>query len=280
MKYQKYQKYQEIQSSFKIILIVVIIILSFVLGFGIYKDKQLSKVNAKAAEVFNKNLLKKDTKQVEEEKAVPQKAVEQKAVEQNAIKYKDKVWYAIGDTITAENIYPRYLHDMLQLKSYVNDSILGQQMRTMADRVTSVNLAKVDLVTVFGGANDYALGKSLGTIADNKNTNTFYGNIQMVIDKIKTANPKVEIVFMTPTKSGKFKYIPVYPAANSSGLKLEQYVQAIKDVCSKNSVKVIDLFNLSGIDQSNLSVYTKDNLHPNEAGSKKIDQVIQTELEK
>ena len=267
-------RFQEIKNKLKVVLIAMLItILAFVFGVGVYKDHQLSKVNAKAAEVFNKKLLENNTKQVDEGKVV-----QQETAEQDVNKYKDKVWYAIGDTITVENIYPKYLKDMLQLKSYVNDSIRGQQMRTMADRVTTANLAKVDLVTIFGGANDYALGKPLGTIADTKSINTFYGNTQRVIDKIKVANPKVEIVFLTPTKSGKFSYIPVYPAANSSGLKLEQYVQAIKDVCSKNSVKVVDLFNLSGIDQSNLSTYTRDNLHPNEAGSKKIDQVIQAAL--
>ena len=166
------------------------------------------------------------------------------------------------------------------MKSYVNDGIIAQQLGTMADRVTSKKLAEVDLVTVFGGTNDYRNGKELGTINDDGNIDTFYGNIQKVINKIRIANPRVELVFMTPIKRGKFGDQPIYPSPNSKGIKLEQYVQAIKDVCSKNSIKVIDLFTLSGIDKSNLSIYTQDNLHPNEAGSKMIDLVIQKELEK
>lgn len=205
---------------------------------------------------------------------------EDKILKQKSIKYNNKIWYAIGDSITVQDIYPKYLKDDLGLKSYVIDGDIGLQLGTMADRVTSKKLAKVDLVTVFGGTNDYRNGKELGTINDTGNIDTFYGNIQKVINKIRIANPKVELVFITPIKRGKFGDQPIYPAPNSKGIKLEQYVQAIKDVCSKNSIKVIDLFTLSGIDKSNLSIYTQDNLHPNEAGSKMIDLVIKKELEK
>ncbi|HEY5524521.1 MAG TPA: SGNH/GDSL hydrolase family protein [Clostridium sp.] len=167
--------------NFKVISILVIIILVFVLRIGMYKNNQLINL--------------KDNQQMNEDNVIQQKVD----------KYKDKIWYAIGDSITAQNMYPYYLKDMIHLKSYINDGIYGQEMGTMADRITTRKLANIALVTVFGGTNDYALGKKLGTINDDETINSFYGNVQKVIGKIQTANPKTEIVFMTPIKRGKFE---------------------------------------------------------------------------
>lgn len=252
-------------SEFKytVIIISVMITLVVVIGLGMFKKNQLVKEKVKKTQIV-------DMKYIEEKKVVKQKDN----------KYKDKIWYAIGDSITALNKYPYYLKDILQLKKYVNDSIIGQKMGTMADRVTTANLANIDFITVFGGTNDYAQNTPLGKINDDKTVNSFYGNVQKVIDKIQSKNPKAQLVFITPIKRGKFGKQPVYPDANNVGYHLEDYVQAIKEVCNKNNIKVIDLFNLSGIDGTNLNTYTADNLHPNEAGCKKIDQVIKAELEK
>lgn len=249
-------------NKFKYTLMIIIVFV-FVVGLGMHNSNQLVKAKVKKTQISN-------MKQIEEKKVV----------KQNENKYKDKTWYAIGDSITSLDKYPYYLKDMMSLKKYVNDSIIGRKMGTMADRVTTTNLANIDFITVFGGTNDYAWNTPLGKINDGKTINSFYGNLQKVIDKIQSTDLNAELVFITPTKRGKFAKQPVYPNANSGGYHLEDYVQAIKDVCNKNNIKVIDLFNLSGIDETNLDTYTSDNLHPNEAGCKKIDEVIKIELEK
>lgn len=61
-------------------------------------------------------------------------------------------------------------------------------------------------------------------------------------------------------------YVP-FGAPNKQDI---EYVQAIKGVCSLFSVPVCDLFNESGVNLYNLSVFTLDNLHPNDVGAERI----------
>ena len=62
---------------------------------------------------------------------------------------------------------------------------------------------------------------------------------------------------------------------------MDDYVNAIKEVCAKYSVPVIDLFSLSGMDPSLSEVrtqYMPDGLHPNAAGHAKIATIIANSL--
>ena len=163
-------------------------------------------------------------------------------------------------------------------KYYYNDGVAGTTMSTMGDRVTKDKLATFDLVTVFAGTNDYGLGTPLGAPGDPASANTFYGDVQKVITKIRTASPTIELVFLTPIKRGDYSHQPVYPEANDAGFTLDQYVKAIKDVCAQNNVKVINLFVTSGITEKNVSQYTDDNLHPNWDGAELIAAAIQRGL--
>ncbi|HEY5524190.1 MAG TPA: SGNH/GDSL hydrolase family protein [Clostridium sp.] len=256
-------------SKFIIIGTLTVAVLIIMLGIGIYRNNQLLKTNAQEANIYNNKQAVKDS--IAQKKA----DIEQKKSD----KYKDKKWYADGDSMTEQNIYPYYLKDMCGFAKYYNAGRSGQGMARMADKFAVEPLTNYDLITVFAGTNDYGGSTPLGTIYDSEYAKTFYGYTKMVIGKIRKSNPKIEIVFFTPLKRGKFENQPIYPAPNEIGVQLENYVQAIKDVCNKDSIKVIDLFNESGINENNLLKYTKDGLHPNEAGCKKIDVVIQTGLE-
>lgn len=193
--------------------------------------------------------------------------------------YAGLLWYAIGDSITNAGLYPDVLVRNMGFRYYYNDGVPGTCMAVMADRVTPSRLATFDLVTVFAGTNDYGLGTPLGAAGDLATTDTFYGHVQKVIDKIRAAKPEVELVFLTPVKRGAYETQPVFPAANEAGFTLGDYRQAIKSVCAANGVKVIDLYANSGITLDNLSQYTSDNLHPNWDGAALIAQAIQRGLE-
>lgn len=250
---------------FSIMLVVLLVILlGIVIGVGIYRDNQLQKTLQSNTKIYND--------QIERE------AKELERLERVKYPYKDKKWLAIGDSITFNNKYQGMVANLSKIATVETVSAPGRSLGGMADGLTSENMTDVDLVTIFGGTNDYGGNRSLGTIKDDKTVNTFYGNIRNVIDKIQSLNPNVRIVFITPLKRGKFENQPVYPAPNGRGYKLEQYVQAIKDVSGEKSIQVIDLFNDSGIDLNNLSQFTADNLHPNDAGYEKISKVIADSL--
>ena len=193
--------------------------------------------------------------------------------------YSGQNWYAIGDSITFANQYQPVVKNALDLSHVVTDAIPGQQVKTMADRVNQDLLRNANLITVFGGTNDYGRGKPLGSMSDPATKDTFYGNLKAVIEKLEQSKPQeARIVFFTPLKRAAYKNQPVYPHVNAAGYKLEDYVQAIKDVCAASSIPVIDLFAKSGLNPRNIAMYTRDGLHPNKAGYVKISRVMSDQL--
>jgi lysophospholipase L1-like esterase len=194
--------------------------------------------------------------------------------------YAGVTWYAIGDSITEQRLYPNSAIPLLQFSNCIIDAYGGRLMSTMGDRVNAEVLADVQLVTVFGGTNDYGKNTPLGSIHDNAKSNTFYGHLYKTIQSIQSAKPDVEIILMTPLVRGEYsKNQPIYPEPNSLGHYLEDYVAAVQNVANQYGLEVVDLFRNSGIDLGNLDYYTVDNLHPNSAGAQKIAEAMQRQLE-
>jgi len=185
-----------------------------------------------------------------------------------------------GDSITAFENYQYKVQEQCEIATVISDGIPGQQLGTMADRLTLGDLADVDLITFWGGTNDYGGGKTVGTISDARTVDTFYGNVKKIIHTVLTLKPSIQMAFFTPLKRGAFESQPVYPAANGAGYFLYQYVNAIKEVCELYSIPVLDLYSEGGLNEYTLSTYTVDNLHPNEAGfvmlSKKMSAFLET----
>ena len=64
---------------------------------------------------------------------------------------------------------------------------------------------------------------------------------------------------------------------NGRNCTLKDYVDAIKDVCGRYSIPVIDLYSISGLHPSipaHKSTYMPDGLHPNKAGHAKMAYLI------
>ncbi|SBW89906.1 SGNH/GDSL hydrolase family protein [Klebsiella pneumoniae] len=182
----------------------------------------------------------------------------------------------LGDSITNTGNYIAPLLSRTGMRQIANYGVPGQGVRTMANSLDATTIADMDFISILGGTNDYGGNRRLGTIADARadyddtTVKSFYYDVFFVLNKIYTLKPTVRVMFSTPMKRGAFESQPVYPAANSAGFTLPQYVQAIREVCALFSVPVCDLFAESGINLYNLSLYTGDNLHPNAAGGELI----------
>lgn len=209
-----------------------------VFGYSTYRDANIQRANVANAKINDAKIHAAD--------------LEAERLDYLNHKYKAKKWYCIGDSLTSNNLYQGRVSDLCKFNSVVTDGQPGAGMATMADHVTSENLADIDLVTVFAGMYDFGGNTPLGIISDDKTVNTFYGNLEKVIDKVSTLNPEAKITFITPLKIGKSQYGVIYPSVNSAGVSLEQYAQAIKEVCAKHQIQVIDLFNQSELDYNGL----------------------------
>ena len=115
----------------------------------------------------------------------------------------------------------------------------------------------------------FAIGINDSQYVNSKNNSRvlierFQNNLQKLISKAKKFTQK--IIFLSLTKVDESKTMPVpwdttkyYDEEN-----VKKYNSKIKDICNKNNLPFIDIFDL--LDNSDL----EDGLHPNQEGHKKI----------
>ena len=189
--------------------------------------------------------------------------------------WQDKKLVILGDSISATGLYIPALVAGTGMSLLANHAVAGRAVRDMGKTTAGIvlqasDLTSADVVSILAATNDYGGGRALGTLADayaGSVVASFYNDVYQLLTLLYTLKPTIRVVFSTPLKRGAFEGQPVYPAANSAGAKLDQYVAAIIEVCGLFSVPVCNLFRDGGFNLLNLSVNTGDNLHPNAAGA-------------
>ncbi|MBR6708638.1 MAG: SGNH/GDSL hydrolase family protein [Clostridia bacterium] len=201
----------------------------------------------------------------------------------------------VGDSLTVgvgtTKPYHSYLDDMHVFKSvralgvggscFSFQSDYGAKNSPLVGRYSSIPSA--DLIVIFMGTNDYGHETPLGTIADTSDV-SFCGALNVVITGIRQNHPDSKIIFATPLHRYGFgtskisgKPFTSDSLPNGRGHTLEDYVNAIKAICEKNKLPVIDLFNLCPLNPEkpeDKRQYFPDGLHPNAAGHEIIAQTI------
>lgn len=202
----------------------------------------------------------------------------------------------VGDSITAGSgttlTYWAMLKDLMELSSMKGMGVGGSCVSAQSDYGQGnsplinryKNIPEADLITIFMGTNDWGHETPLGTIEDTTDV-SFYGALNVIIPGIMNLHPNARLVWITPMhrygfgvskilgKSFTYDHVP-----NGRDCTLEDYVNAIKKVCARYSVPVIDLYSISGLHPSisaHKSTYMPDGLHPNKAGHEKMAYLIQ-----
>ena len=129
----------------------------------------------------------------------------------------------------------------------------------------------VDAVVVFGGTNDYGHGDAKFGNIDDKDIYTYCGAINSLITKLKKDFPKAEIIFMTPLH--RLNETDPHAPDNKT---LEDYVVAMREICKKRSIKVIDLFALNNMDPADEKLFA-DGLHPTDEGHAVLAETVAQE---
>ncbi|MBQ8611926.1 MAG: SGNH/GDSL hydrolase family protein, partial [Oscillospiraceae bacterium] len=201
----------------------------------------------------------------------------------------------VGDSITAgtntAEKYYGYLEQELGLASVTGMGVggscisaasdYGHSNQPLIDRYQSIPAA--DLVMVFMGTNDYGHETPLGTAADTQD-GTFYGALNVIVPALVEKHTSGKLVFVTPLHRYGFGTSKLLGTgftydnlANGAGASLADYVQALKEVCAKNGVSVIDLYNecsLDPSDEATRTAYMPDGLHLNAAGHAHIAGIM------
>ena len=205
----------------------------------------------------------------------------------------------VGDSITAgtgtTKIYYEYLKESLGLGSVtamgvpgscISDaSDYGQKNQPLINRY--LNIPSADLIVIFMGTNDYGHETPLGSIED-KQDGTFCGALNTIVPALVAKHTSSKIVFVTSLHrygfgtskilGTKFTYDHI---PNGVGAALGDYVDAIKTVCAKNGVSVLDLHTECTLDPSDEEVrseYMPDGIHPNADGHELIAEIIASHI--
>lgn len=189
------------------------------------------------------------------------------------IDFSQLTYCAFGDSITwgydngvrLENPYPTLVANTLGLKSYKNAGISGSTLVENIDGLTCiVNTAKAekaqyDIISVMGGVNDYHRNAPLGKFGDTT-TSTIYGSLDTLVKLLRQDNPNAFIFFMTPFKDNWHGVNCT--TNNNAGYNLSDVAKAIKDVCEKYNIPVLDMYETSQYEVYGMYVDGSDMLHP------------------
>lgn len=143
-------------------------------------------------------------------------------------------------------------------------TISNRSTTSLINRYTS--MADADLNIIEGGTNDFALSVLLGTTSDLSDNTKFKPALYNLINGMQSKYPGKQMLVITPTHRNDAKPDTV---ANSAGLYLKDYRDAMIEVCEILGVKYLDMWSELGFTPFNATMraaYMPDGLHPSILG--------------
>lgn len=199
-----------------------------------------------------------------------------------------------GDSISSRNHgsggYEALIKEKLRINKIYNHAIGSSGMsRTTPNSLIGLleneeNIHKdADLIIIWHGSNDWYWGAPLGDLESNDEY-TFYGALKLAVDKLRRLCLDATIVYLTPI----FRYeIPDkcremaegYVNKNSANLTLKDYFDALIETSITLGFQIIDMRRLTNFNYYTAKKYFEDYVHPNQAGYKKIADIIATNID-
>lgn len=186
-------------------------------------------------------------------------------------------FYFIGDSITGSSTSSTFYHAWLRTwtgLAVYNGGVSGDKLTGgMASRILNAG-TDVDIVTVFGGTNDWSSNVVLGDpITSTVNDGTVCGGVKYIIQCHRTRNKTKPILFFSPIP--RLTSYGDIGMNNTAGYSLYDLKEVVKKVCSNDSVPFLDQFDNCLIkpwisEENTAFFYNADGLHPNAAGHKLI----------
>lgn len=150
------------------------------------------------------------------------------------------------------------------------------------DSLCTVDFEQVEILLIESGVNDYHAGTTIYPGQNAYDPYTYVGALRSVIRSIRETYPNVRIILVTPTYTWYREKNLTCEEYNLGGGVLEQYVEAEEAVAKEMGVEWIDLYHdfYPHENWEDWELYTKDGLHPNEAGRALIAGQIADYLKK
>ena len=224
---------------------------------------------------------------------IPMMAFAEEKTEVNLWRGRSAVF--VGDSITdgtgTTKKYFEYLSQMLELGSVTEMGIGGSCISNGSDYGNNntplinryKNIRSADLIQIFMGTNDYGHATPMGSLEDTQ-ARTFCGALNIIIPYLLKTHKESKIVFVTPLhrnakSTGTISQNEYEP--NASGYALNDYVKAMKQICTRYGVSVIDLYKESELDprlDPKNTGYFPDGFHPNAVGHEAIAGIMESHI--
>lgn len=135
-----------------------------------------------------------------------------------------------------------------------------------------LDYSKVTLVTIGYGVNDARTNVPLGT-EKSEDISTYAGCLNKLLQKIYADNSECRVVILSPIQRLKVSNFGI-DTANASGKYLVDYVDMGAKIASRWSTRFVDMYRESGINQSNLYLYSREGVHPLNNGYKRMSAAL------
>lgn len=203
----------------------------------------------------------------------------------SASSWADKKWTSYGDSVTAQNMWQPYAVSEFGLV-HTNLGVGGRQIAGTSGMNTQAAVdtiaADQDLLTVMGGVNDWAQSRTLGAV-EGTDTETFYGALNVMFERLTTRLPNCRIIAMTPNYAefadGNWETRGGWASGiiNGAGLSTRDYAEAVRVAAKRWGIPVADVSADEGVNTVNVDAYRKDDgnhIHPNEIGGPRLAEVL------
>ena len=150
------------------------------------------------------------------------------------------------------------------------------------DGLEKVDFESVEIVLIQHGINDYHAGVPIGNPENADDEYTYLGALRMAVETLRKTNPNMRIVLITPPYTWYPHVGLTCEQRDNGGGVLEDYVNAEIALAEELGLEIIDLYHdfLPNENLEDYVIYTRDGLHPNEAGRMFWAEKIARELVK
>ncbi|MBA3925250.1 SGNH/GDSL hydrolase family protein [Listeria rustica] len=194
--------------------------------------------------------------------------------------WSNTTWNVLGDSLTDPNNttatkrYFDYIQETMKIKKVNNygkgGSTVSNLSLPMSERYISMD-DSANLITVFGGLNDYGRNVELGTLNDTAN-NTYYGGLDTLLKGLVKKYPNKKIGFISMYSRTFF------PSVNRIGIPDYAYVNAEIDVCDRYNIKHLNLYEIDSLNlgsSEGRQYSTPDGVHLNTQGHQHLAEIME-----
>ena len=159
----------------------------------------------------------------------------------------------------------------------VQQSVIMRESNTeyfaeVIDGLEKLDFSGVDIFVIQQGINDYQAGVPIDDPEDPYDEHTFLGALRVAVNSLRKVSPDARIVVVTPLFTWYTGSGVTCETADYGGGVLEDYVNAEIMLARELEIEVIDVYHdfFPHTKWEDWEVYSRDGMHPNEAGREKM----------